>query len=285
MTLQEPSKDVEKIDKTKRRFLSIIYFFDGGKTKSVKIPLGAFKCTVAVLSLLILWSIVGPTLLVRAFQNSQSLSSKLHVVTDALFQYQVKYNSVFERTYAPENKNTTPTPSSIPQTVAKSETKTGTKVEKPKINIPSTNLLESENLQVHTDDKTWQVSLENPVLTKDGNHLNLSIAIRNKKGRSRAEGIFWAISEWQTADGRTQLVNAPESKAEKGEGQAGTIFSIRQYKEKTLSFKIPENADVLSKMEIWMSDKKGNKAKFLILDDEPTENVLEKKHPKGSLLQ
>ena len=246
-------KDVEKNEKRKTRFLSVIYFFDGGKTRSFKISLTVFKIALAGSALLLAWAMVGTVFLLRNLEHSHDLSEKLHASLDAIFQYQVKYNSVFENAYPAETE-----PNTVIKAVASKptgpETRNHTKVEKPSSQLGLKNMLDSKRFKIDTDIPDWLVSLENPLFLKKDKNLELSIAIRNKKGQSRAEGLIWAVSEWQNAQGQVQTVNAPETKPGKAETHAATIFNIRQYKEKVFSFKIPENSVVLSKIEIWMSD-------------------------------
>lgn len=258
--------------KTKKQLLNLIYFFDGGKTHTVRLSYRSVKACLVILALLVAWATLGSALFIKNIIKTKQTSARLQLALDKLFEYESKYDSIFERVYSVEKIPALE--ASKPEAHEKEQpSPTATQpVQKVQAAAPTqtVNLLNARQLYIRAAREDGIVSVESPSIVKNEKQLNISIALRNKKGQSRAEGLLWATAEWQDAEGKTHVTKSPENikgKQYTHQPQANT-FSIRLYTVKTFFFPIPENATVLSKVEIWLADRNSNRTSFEIVTDQ-----------------
>lgn len=258
---------IEKNTRPKQQLLNLICFLDGGKTRTFKVSLAFVKTCIVILVLLVCWATIGSALFIRNIVETNRVSTRLQSALDTIFEYQVKYDSVFEKVYPTERRVAHEKPKSEVQIQAQTKSTPNPTVQTQAL-AKAVNLLNAKHLNIRTTNQDHSLlTIESPTLVKDGNHLNLSIALRNRKGQSRAEGLLWAIAEWQDPEGKIFTTRAPEKTKGKSSPDSieGNTFSIRQYKVKTLSFQIPDTASTLSKVEIWLADRNSNKSSFEIV--------------------
>jgi hypothetical protein len=131
---------------------------------------------------------------------------------------------------------------------------------------PIQDLLKARHLKIRAENKDLIVAVESPSLAKNEKHITLSVALRNTKNQFRAEGLIWAVAEWQDSDGKKRTEYSPEQAPGRTPDRPNAnTFSIRQYKVKKFSFEVPDNSSALPKIDLWLSDRDFNKSKFEII--------------------
>lgn len=258
-----------KPSKRRSEFLHLIYFFDGGKTRTLKIPTHLIKVACISFPLLLLWTVFASVFLMKSSSENERLSQHLQASLETIFQYEVKQDALLDKVYASkkvESKN----PKAIPQNQA-SPSNLVNKVEE-KVNVSNLNLLDLKQLNVLSDNKDSEVSLETPILVRSESQLELSIALRNRK-QSRSQGYIWAKAEWKDAQGNIQTYISPEPSPgqDKPVPSSASTFNIKMYKVAKFTFPIPVKDAKLSKLELWLSDRSSqSKSRFELVNGEPT---------------
>lgn len=79
--------------------LSIIYFIDSNKTKTVTINLTYFKIGASFLGILLLWAVTSPSIFWYFEQSRQESLADLRQALAAIFDYQVRFEDVYETAY------------------------------------------------------------------------------------------------------------------------------------------------------------------------------------------
>ncbi len=257
--------EILKPKKNEKKFLSIIYFLDGGKTHTLRISVSFMKACVFLSLFLIVIGFIGDLLFIKTLFRVKDLSQRLHASLDTIFEYQVKYEGIFEKIYTSEKKN--PAAVSVLESAVSGEAASDKSHEDGDANKKYVNLLTSQQIFVKEDDANASVKIEKPVLHKNKNHLELSIGLRNRNQRSRAEGLMTASAEWVDAKGNKKISEAFVGPAEKvsTDSHPPIKFGIRQYTVKKFNFEIPESNFVLSKIEIILTDRTSHKSKYTIV--------------------
>lgn len=85
--------------KSQRKYLSVVYFLDAAKTRSVKVPYFLAKFLVAFFFLVGFWA-VGSVFWIYYLNNQISvMSDELVESNQVIFDYQVRYDRVYEDAY------------------------------------------------------------------------------------------------------------------------------------------------------------------------------------------
>lgn len=270
----------------KKRYLNIIYFFDGSKTKTLRLPTIPVKILISLVFAMSFWFIAATFFLVASINEQYLLYKRLHSFSEGLLQYQIKYDSVYERAYPAK----TPTSSaSVAQTKTVTQehsssspqisTQTQTHEENSTITEPiestsnasevNNNLFASKSLKVDQESQGLTIEIESPILMHRDDKVELSITLHNKKTKVRARGILSATAEWKDQTGQIQKISSIDGN-KSSDGLAAKSYNIRQYKREKFLFTSPKNVKdpILTKVEILITDKDGNKNKVQILGDQ-----------------
>jgi hypothetical protein len=84
-----------------QRRLSIIYFIDSAKTRSFSIPLGRLNVLLALIFLIFSWSIASIFVIGWLGQEQLALSARLRASLATIFDYQSRFDNVYELAYPP----------------------------------------------------------------------------------------------------------------------------------------------------------------------------------------
>ena len=88
--------------KSQKRALNVVYFLDAKKTKSIKIPMPMVKLLAAGTILTLVWTVVS-FFIVGALTNKVSnLSEELVELNQVIFDYQARFDGVYEAAYPNE---------------------------------------------------------------------------------------------------------------------------------------------------------------------------------------
>lgn len=97
--------------------LNLIYFVDSHKTHSIQMRLRTAVAAVISLSVLVIWSMVATGMLIAQKYTDEERAAKIRYLLDTVFQYQVRYDDVFEKAYQKEPKRPAAAPAVATQSV------------------------------------------------------------------------------------------------------------------------------------------------------------------------
>jgi hypothetical protein len=83
----------------RKRYLNIIYFIDSKRTRTLKFSIKTGYLTVGTLCLLVSWSLVASLLLIREHGLNKELRSRSRNLLSVIFNYQTRYDQVYEKAY------------------------------------------------------------------------------------------------------------------------------------------------------------------------------------------
>jgi hypothetical protein len=195
---------------------------------------------ILTFSVVCLWTLISPILLGYFFKKNETLTGSLRSSLETLLQYQIKHEALFERIYIQKQDLLTSKTSFYPETSTRRK-----------------NLLETKYFNIQGETLDCFISIENPSILVRKNDFELSLALRNRKNTSKADGSLLIKTEWQDAKGN--ILNLFIEKKH--------TFSIRHYKLAKFSFEIPSDHPILSKLEVWIQDKRNHQSKFELVDN------------------
>jgi hypothetical protein len=84
-----------------QRRLNVIYFIDSAKTRSISIPLGRLNLLLALIFLIVSWSIASIFVIAWLGEEQLALSTRLKASLGTIFDYQSRFDNVYELAYPP----------------------------------------------------------------------------------------------------------------------------------------------------------------------------------------
>ncbi len=255
----------------KRSKLNVIYFFDSNKTRSFTLSITKVKALVVAGTLTLAWALSSGYLSLQTYSEKEMLSERLQAALSTIFEYQSRYDGVYELAY----------PSKIRAKKGNLLSEHSNKVEKLEPTDDSTNAVEMaeieeeqfslEKLAVASFNKDWPVSVEDVSVHKDQNEINLSLAIRNNNTSAKSDGYIWAVAKIISEGGKVEYIGAPSGIKIGASGEVenpqtnANRYSIRYYKAKSFFFAIPPNwSGHLEEITLHMMEKNNSKTYFRI---------------------
>lgn len=260
------------------RSLNVIYFTDANKTRSFKISLTKLNVLFIILGCAAIWSLSSVFLVGNFFTEKLLLTNRLYSSLDTIFEYQSRYDGVYEIAYPrpkkAEPKNTIAkgdlaSTEDSPQT--RSLTKSEHKNIEPKASFKKD---KSITLSVETPEKgtnkEWPVMVQDVSYQLNNNELELNFAIRNSQSPERAEGYIWSVLTLQDESSKKTYIGSPKGIKVNNTGnvkspeKGSNWYSIRYYKEKNFYFSIPNKSTQFVQLKIGMMSLNGKKNIFNI---------------------
>jgi hypothetical protein len=102
----------------RKRYLNIIYFIDSKRTRTLKFSIKTGYLTVGILGLLVSWSLVASLLLVREHGLNTELRSRSRNLLSLIFNYQTRYDQVYEKAYPNDGHPLLPGGSTVEDRIA-----------------------------------------------------------------------------------------------------------------------------------------------------------------------
>jgi hypothetical protein len=84
-----------------QRRLNVIYFIDSAKTRSVSIPLGRLNLLLALIFLIFSWAVASIFVIAWFGEKQLALSTRLKSSLGTIFEYQSRFDNVYELAYPP----------------------------------------------------------------------------------------------------------------------------------------------------------------------------------------
>ncbi len=223
----------------RQRFLNIIYFVDANRTRSFKVPLKTAYWVGGFALSIVIWSSLGTGLLMREVWLSSENMKKSRYLLEAIFQYQARYDDVYEKAYPKDTGEHLAQEKGKPN----SSKDPGVKSLSAKTLLPGT---QGEAAPIETNASADSpIALENVKSRLRNNELQVSFDIRNNTKPSLAAGTLWGVAKFiADADQSVTYVTSPGNVPLNANGEApgyrgGYNFSIRYFKARTISFLTP----------------------------------------------
>ncbi len=252
----------------RKRLLNLIFFIDASKTRTFVMPMDRAAIFAVVVGMTALWALISVVLVAKYKSENTQLRTKLQTALNTVFDYQTRFDDVFERAY-PESvgkdylaAKTPDTPRSQPQqeapsVAAKNPPAETTKPSEKKAAVES-NADAVEKLAL-VEEISWKLK---------GSNLDLQFTIKSPEPNTKVEGYVWGIARFESADGQVSYVGVPseidvDEQGEASASQRSYLYSIRFLKRRNFSFAAPADvAGVFNEVKIFLTSKKGQKTVY-----------------------
>lgn len=256
------------------KHLHLIYFFEGGKTRSYKITMLQLKVYSAIISLICLWSLVSIFIVMREADQIEFLSSRLKTALEFVFQHDSKNGQLFEKIYGPIESDIENEPvmsgTKVQEEASPVEGVKPGQVQALEKNQQASNLLTAKKFFVLQDSQEAPVLVQNPVIKSHNKHFELNFGLKNKQTKGKAHGVVWVVMEWINNEGAKHNLTLAGSNDSKGLVR-GSAYNIRIYKPLKFLFEQPAQFGTLSKIEVMVQDASLREYKFELTDKKGTD--------------
>lgn len=226
-------------------------------------PMDRAMLIVGGLAAVGVWALVSLVLVVKYRSDNTHLREKLQTALTTVFDYQTRYDDVFERAY--------------PESVGK-EQLTAKKPEEPKAKaetkapgaaapVAQADGDEDEKAPGSDGEATTLATVENVAWKLKGNNLDLQFNIKNSEPNTKSEGRVWGIAKFETADGQVLYVGSPRDINVDAGGlakntQRGYSYSIRFHRQRNFVFQAPAAAGAFKEIKIFVKNKQGEESSY-----------------------
>lgn len=249
-------KSGSRSERGRQRQLHIVYFVDSNKTRSLQIPLSRLKLIGSVLGVVLIWAVTSIGIVAYGFKEQRRLTSGMQELLSAIFEYQGRYDGVFESAYpdkamvdvAKQTKSlppsTTPlSPNGPPSVAAAGAAPGGTAV----VAAAAPDAQAPAETDEGDDEDSPKLKIEGSHVTMTPSNLVVTVDLRNPNEPQKAEGLIWAIAAFRTDDGKDLYFGWPGGIAPGEQGAAthpeqANRYSIRHFKAQRIQFPIPAGA-------------------------------------------
>ncbi|NRA44911.1 MAG: hypothetical protein HRU09_08155 [Oligoflexales bacterium] len=270
-----------------KKSLSVIYFVDAKKTRSFSLSLTKVNLILALFFALVFWSGLSIYFVSHSVEEKNILKDRLHASLATIFEYQSRYDGVYELAYPRVIKKAVSTiveaveeesgkPDDQKQVAKKENEKSKAKVNDSKVAEekeeekfdPSNIVLSIEKVEAKAD-SDWPVIVEDISYQKEQDDFELNFAIRNTQSPERAEGYIWSVVTLLNKKGEKSYIGSPSGVKVDDKGKiinppkGANWYSIRYYKAKSFYFQIPEQRQFdIKEIKISMMNLEGQKSVY-----------------------
>ena len=259
--------------KNSNRSLNIIYFIDARKTRSFRISLRRIYALAGMMVLILLGCTFSVVFSARFYQKNDLLTDRLHGALSTIFEYQSRYDEVYEQAYPgiykdlngktggiARNSKKDPGEASDSRDSLTKEARERVAFVKQTIDFPPESTRSQSN-------PNWPIVVEDVTFQQDLRDMELNFAIRNSKSPERAEGYIWSVLTLKKPDGSVSHIGSPSGIKidDHGDlinpGKGANWYSIRYYKAKSFYFHLEEeNKGQVIEILIGMKDLQGEQS-------------------------
>ena len=266
----------------RKRLLNVIYFIDSNRTHSFKLSVNAAVWMAASLGLIICLGIGSSIWLMEELNNQKHQNQRISTLLSTIFEYQVRYDQVYERTYPQNIQN-----KKGQDLIVDAEKKVEPKKEPPKSEVqpklaqkpkkPEPPKKKQKPVAAKKSASKSIITIENPVYKLNKKGLVVTFAIKNPSKGIKAEGYLWGIATYIDQNGDRKIVTAPSNLGPHKNGipehiRAAPRFGIRYFKSKSLKFKYPPSIKKFNKVDFYVSTGKSTSIlKTIYLKDEDSD--------------
>ena len=233
--------------------VNLAWFVGTGRTRFLQVRVMHLKALAVFAVVLVLWAMLSLYLIHSLVRQSAQLQLTLQSSLATLFDYQSRYDNVYETAYntaPPEPKAVavvTPQPEVQPQ------------VQPEPLNVRKA--LPDPQL-VSSDGKDWQLLVKRPLFTATGSEFVLQVRLQNARKGKLVSGRVQAQAKLTSNDGTELLL--PTSGVTSGK------YRIKNRKTQTFSFTLPPaSVGRIEHISIEAFAKSGKKARWQLPIDVP----------------
>jgi hypothetical protein len=270
----------------RERHLNIVYFIDSAKSHSIRINLTAARWLLAISIGVVLWSLLSIAWILNLGWTLDQSRGHLTTALKNLFQYQVKYEGIFEEAYPEESTQSYFSAESqseinnpVKEPLAKPDIETLPDYEESGLSSKPTVAVKDMPKSVDATAKTKPVTTENQqnsalsigisnaAVVAGNGKMELVFDIANREENHRAEGYIWAEATIKLNDGTLKKIVAPAHAKVGSDGSVESFtstykFSIQRFKRKDFSFLVPNDETwKLAEVQVTYVDVTGEQSK------------------------
>ena len=253
------------------RSLNIIYFIDAHKTRSFQISLKKLYTFSTLLVLLLTWAVFSLFVVIKSYEKSDLLNDRLHGALSTIFEYQSRYDGVYEQAYPKIHHDLAEKNIELARQEAlvkpdESPAETDQAPEQQVVFVKQTIDFSPESTKKQSN-PDWPIIVEDVSFHQDLQDMELNFAIRNAQSPDKAEGYIWSVLTLSDAKGKLSYIGSPSGIKidDKGDltnpGKGANWYSIRYYKAKSFYFHLEDHQKGhVKEILIGMKDLHGRKS-------------------------
>lgn len=253
----------------RKRYLNIIYFIDSKRTQTLKFSIGASYLTVGALAIAVVWSLVATGLLVRDRFVIAEMSSHSKSLLDTVFNYQTRYDEVYEKAYP----NPIEAPEAIVEEQPEEAPQVAAKVPEPKdkgaksANLEAVKSVLPINQAAIAKDKSnvekpiteLPIAIDNFASTLLGKSLTIRLSLKNLASPTKSSGLLTGTATFVDTNKETHIITGRATRS----GDEDEHFNIRYFKNKNLVFEAPKDlAGTFASVKVFIKDDQGHSKEF-----------------------
>lgn len=229
-------------DKKIRKVLNIIYFVDASKTRTVRLQMNLFATIAIVMTGLVIWSFTSFYFIDRHVKREKELTQKLRTAMDTIFEYQSRYDGVYEKAYPRSIPMDANQENNLAKKELSQEIKTTGHDSSPEShgtrakhfhNLP---LSFSLSAKKDTSFSSENLQLENPIARILDQKLSLDFGLKNLSSPKKVDGKISGALIFELPKGK--LVKVLSLPHQPHSAKRSNKFSIRYFKQKKLHFEL-----------------------------------------------
>ncbi|RZA19141.1 MAG: hypothetical protein EOP10_19985 [Proteobacteria bacterium] len=248
----------------------MIYFIDANRTRTLKFSIGTSYLTVGALTVAVVWSLIATGLLIRDRFVIAEMSSHSKSLLDTVFNYQTRYDEVYEKAYPNpgENNGAVAQEDDLPvaetlkvaDSGAKSKKKESANVEPQKSVLP---VDEAAIAKDKGDSETAPIGLpiaiDNFASTLLGKNLTIRLSLKNLNSPTKSSGAISGTANFVDTNNQAHAIIGRPSRS----GDEAEHFNIRYFKNKNLVFESPKDlAGRFTNVVVTIKDDTGRSKEF-----------------------
>jgi hypothetical protein len=268
--------------KAKSRVFNIVYFLDAKKTKSLKVPLPVLRIVLACFVMCLCWTVGSVFLVDHLMDRIHELDNRLVESNAAIFDYQVKFDGVYDIAYPKgdldlyslvsgqpgvadfeDQDDVYDADAAMTQAEQVAQQKKGSLSAKPVAHKIDRNENDALKSAIEPEDPKIFPSLKiGRAKIKHGNNFTvLSILIKNS-AKGKVAGKVWAVATLKEQESEKYFVS-PEPVGVDNTGLAMTPskskrFALKNFSSKKFKFRIPKkDREKLDHVKVGLLSKNG----------------------------
>ncbi len=276
----------------RKRLLNVIYFIDSKRTRTLQISLKTAGLSVGVLAVMLIWSLVASGLLVNELLVNNSLREHTRKLLTNIFNYQTRYDNVYERAYPDQTSSTslatnekTNKDSDTIKVEETSKPETAEEAQEDELNEDSDNVLAlsakdsieaptkqnviSKSTEKEKNSGAPPIAIENFSSALNDQLLTVRFSLKNLEKKKKTTGTVNARALYIDENRKIRFIrmrienDTNEANSDNDSPSSDQHFNIRYYKNKVFHFDKPSDAaGAFTEVIIAIEDELGRMKEF-----------------------
>ncbi len=267
---QNHSSDHPRKRFERTRYLNVIYFIDANRTRTLKFSIGTSYLTVGALTVAVVWSLIATGLLIRDRFVIAEMSTHSKSLLDTVFNYQTRYDEVYEKAYpnpvgnndsvAEDDETTVAETPKIVENAPKVKKKDNANVEPQKSILPIDEAaIAKDKGGSETSPIGLPIAIDNFASTLLGKSLTIRLSLKNLNSPTKSSGAISGTANFVDTNNQAHAIIGRPSRS----GDEAEHFNIRYFKNKNLVFDAPKDlAGKFTNVVVTIRDDSGRSKEF-----------------------